>query len=197
MRQVRLRFSEPHLFLVFWARTEPGTFSIAALVEGSTRVDSKEMAEFAEHPILTGLRDDLLALLAAHARTMRFPAETRIFDEGQVADRFWLVCDGQVALDLHVPGRGMLLVDTVSPGSVLGWSWLCPPYRWRFGATAAAPTRAMEIAAGPVRELAANDAEFGRATYQRFSEVAVGRLQATRLRLLDVDAEAAERPSNA
>ena len=55
----------------------------------------------------------------------------------------------------------------------------------------------MEIAAGPVRELAVNDAEFGRATYQRFSEVAVGRLQATRLRLLDVDAEAAERPSNA
>jgi CRP/FNR family transcriptional regulator, cyclic AMP receptor protein len=156
-------------------------------------VDSKELAELAEHPILTGLGEDLLASLAAHTRTVRFPAASRIFDEGQVADRFWLVCDGQVALDLHVPGRGTLLVDMVSPGAVLGWSWLFPPYRWRFGATAAAPTRAMEIEAGPVRELAANDAEFGRATYQRFSEVAVGRLQATRLRLLDVFPEAAQR----
>ncbi|GAA2757950.1 cyclic nucleotide-binding domain-containing protein [Actinopolymorpha rutila] len=145
----------------------------------------RELEELAAHPFLAGLPRAFVAQLGEHARTVTLPGSARLFDEGAAADRFWLLWDGQVMLDLHVPGRGTLLVETLGHSDVLGWSWLFPPYRWRFGAAAAVPTPAVEIDAEPLRGLVREDAEFGRAMYQRFAEVAVDRLQATRLRLLN------------
>ncbi|WP_020576625.1 cyclic nucleotide-binding domain-containing protein [Actinopolymorpha alba] len=144
--------------------------------------------ELAAHPFLAGMPKDHVARLAGHARKVTLTKGDQIFVEGGDADRFWLLWDGQVLLDLHVPGRGTLLVETLGPGDVLGWSWLLAPHEWRFGAVAALDTNAVEVVAAPIRTMAEENPEFGRTMYRRFSEVATARLQATRLRLLDVSA---------
>ena len=77
-----------------------------------------------------------LELVSTAARTVRFEAGQRLFHEGTPASGCWLIHDGCVALDLMVPGRGQIVVQTLGPGDVLGWSWLLPPYQWHFGAAA-------------------------------------------------------------
>ncbi|GAA4149906.1 cyclic nucleotide-binding domain-containing protein [Actinomadura keratinilytica] len=133
-----------------------------------------------------------LARLASAARPVAFPAARRLFEEGGTADRFWIVQDGTVALDLHLPDRGTLIVETLGAGEIVGWSWLFPPYRWRFGAVATRPVRALEFDARLVRFILTLDPRLAQELTRRFAEVVVERLQATRMRLLDLYGDVAE-----
>jgi len=69
---------------------------------------------------------------------------------------------------------------------VLGWSWLFPPYRWHFGASAVETTLALELDGPGVRSLCEHDPALGYLLVSRFMGLVVERLQATRLRLLDL-----------
>jgi CRP/FNR family transcriptional regulator, cyclic AMP receptor protein len=140
----------------------------------------------ATHPFLAGMDAELVRRLVPWANPSTFFAGARVFSEGGSANRFWLVRDGRVALDTYVPGRGEVVVETIGRGSVLGWSWLFPPHRWHLGATAVVPTLTVELDAAGVLELCANDPLLGNELYRRFMAVVIDRLQATRLRLLDL-----------
>jgi CRP/FNR family transcriptional regulator, cyclic AMP receptor protein len=135
---------------------------------------------------LSGLAEPHAEALVELGRTVEFRAGHRLFAEGGTADRFWLIRCGQVALDVHVPGRGPVLLETLGAGQVLGWSWLAEPHRWHFGAVSREPTEAVEFEAAAVRARCAADPEFGCALLGRFLPVLVNRLQATRVRLLDL-----------
>ncbi len=140
----------------------------------------------AEHELFVGLDQSTLELLAGCARNVVFDANERLFVEGGRADRFWIVRQGRVALEVTVPGSGQMTVETLGAGSVVGWSWLVPPYRWRFDAIAQEVTRATVFDVGCVRSKMDADARVGYQLLSRFVPVIVDRLQATRLRLLDV-----------
>ncbi|MFF5262343.1 cyclic nucleotide-binding domain-containing protein [Actinomadura viridis] len=140
-----------------------------------------------------GMSEPSLHRLASAARPVEFPAGRRLFEEGGTADRFWLVREGTVELDLHVPGHGLVIIETFGSGSVLGWSWLHAPYRWRFGARTAGEVRAIEFDGRLVRAICAVDHAMAYELSRRFTEVIVDRLQATRMRLLDLYAAPWER----
>lgn len=124
--------------------------------------------------------------LAVAAREEEISAGRRLFDEGQRADRFWLIQSGRVVLDLHVPGRGGLIIESLSAGTVLGWSWLFPPFAWRFGAVAVEQVRAVVFDAEAVRILCGADPALGYELTRRFAAIMLDRLQNTRMRLLDL-----------
>ncbi|NUO41524.1 MAG: cyclic nucleotide-binding domain-containing protein [Streptomyces sp.] len=134
------------------------------------------------HALPAEHRDRLLRV----AREAHFPQGTRLFEEGGHADRFWIVRDGTVALDLHVPGRRAPVVETLGVGDLVGWSWLYEPYVWRLGAQSVTRVRAYEFDAVAVRLMCLNDAEFGRAVEHWVGRVLAHRLQAARTRLLDL-----------
>ena len=140
----------------------------------------------AAHKFLREMPSQHLARLATVAHIEDVPAGHRFFEEGQHADRFWLLQEGRVMLDLHVPGRGDVIIESFGPGAVLGWSWLFPPYDWQFGATAAEPVRAIVLDAPAVRVMCATDPALGYELTRRFTAVMLDRLQNTRLRLLDL-----------
>ena len=142
-------------------------------------------------PFFAGLTREQLRALAGAAQPVSYPAGARIFAEGDTADRFWLLEHGTVALDLQVPGRGAQIIETLAGGAVLGWSWLHPPYRWQFGAVACEPVEAVAFD-GSVRERCDADPAFGYAMLRLFTPVITARLHATRLRLLDLYATAAQ-----
>jgi len=137
-------------------------------------------------PFLAGLTPAQLDKLSYWTRKSTFHAGTRLFEEGQRADRFWLLREGHVTLDTQVPGQGTQIVETLGPHAVLGWSWLFPPYRWHFSASAVETTLAVELDGPGVRDLCDRDHELGYELMRRFVEVVVQRMQATRVRLLDL-----------
>ena len=140
----------------------------------------------ADFPVLARLTPGELDRLSAAARPVRFGARERVFSEGQQAEGCWLIHDGRVALDVFVPGRGLVVVQTLGAGDVLGWSWLVPPYRWHFGASATEPTTATLLDTAQLRALADVDPGFGYALSRTLFEMMLHRLQATRARLLDL-----------
>jgi len=141
-------------------------------------------AALAAHPFLHGMSADQLGLLADAARDVSFPARYRLFEDGGYATRFWLIQAGHVSLDLHVPGEGPVVIESIGMGELLGWSWLFPPYKWAFGAVAASAVEAFEFDAPTVRELCAAYPELGYEFNQRVTRVLAKRLQATRIRLI-------------
>jgi CRP/FNR family transcriptional regulator, cyclic AMP receptor protein len=139
----------------------------------------------AAQPFLTGLTEYQLGRLAPLANQSMFHAGNRVFREGTPAEQFWLITDGQVDIDAEIPGSDAIVLDTLGPGAVLGWSWQSPPYRWHFGAVAVTTTHTLTFNGPLVRALCQTDPGLGYELTTRFLEVMGARLQAARRRIRD------------
>ena len=139
----------------------------------------------------TGLDPAYLELIAGCGSTTGFDAGAKLFQEGDPADNFYVIRHGRIALEVFAPGRGQVLVATLNPGEVVGWSWLFPPYRWHFDGRALEPVRALTFDAACLRAKCDADHTLGYELMQRFASSMLARLQATRLQLLDVYGSAA------
>jgi CRP/FNR family cyclic AMP-dependent transcriptional regulator len=146
-----------------------------------------ELAQLvAAHPLFRDIPDAMAALVAGCAHNEAFSAGERLLVEGDEADTFYLLRRGRIALEVHAPGRGSLVIETLQPGAAVGWSWLFPPYRWHSDARALEPVGVIAVDARCLRAKADADPAFGYVLMQRLSEVMLDRLQATQLRLLDL-----------
>ncbi len=143
-------------------------------------------ADLAEHELLRGISDHHIAQLASVARLVTAEPGYRVFNEGGRADRFWLIRTGVVALDLYVRGPQRLIVETLGGGEVIGLSWWSPAHVWEFGAEAIQPTTAFELGTGVVIEMCDADPTLGYQFTRRLMTVAIHRLHATRVRMLDI-----------
>jgi CRP/FNR family transcriptional regulator, cyclic AMP receptor protein len=137
-------------------------------------------------PIFQGMSDEALELLSGCASNVRFADGEMLFREGDEAHVFYVIRHGRVALDMYVPARGPVTIETVDPGEVIGWSWLFAPYRWHFDAKALGLVRATVFGGACLREKCEQDTAFGYDLMSRFAQVMIERLQWTRLRLLDM-----------
>ncbi|HYB24869.1 MAG TPA: cyclic nucleotide-binding domain-containing protein [Solirubrobacteraceae bacterium] len=140
----------------------------------------------AASPTFAGLTDAQLQTIAACGVNEHFDAGASLFREGAPADRFFLIREGAVALELDAPGRGPLVVETLHAGEVVGWSWLFEPYRWQFDGRAVELTRVVAFDGACLRGKCEEDHELGYQLMRRFAASMVERLQATRLQALDV-----------
>lgn len=139
-----------------------------------------------DSPFFAGLDATVVERLAGCAQTARFDAGETLFRAGQSADTFFLIRHGVVAIELRAPTRGTITIETLGDGDVVGWSWLVPPYRWTFDARAAADTAAVSFDGACLRGKCGADPALGYALLQRVSHVMYERLQAARVRMLDV-----------
>ncbi|WP_320772963.1 cyclic nucleotide-binding domain-containing protein [Streptomyces sp. CRN 30] len=135
--------------------------------------------------LLTALPPPQRGRLTALAREVRFPEDTRIFEAGGAADRFWVVRSGAVSLTQQVTSQQSVTVASLGAGDLLGWSWLFPPYRWDFGAEAFSAVRAYEFDAGEVLRLCEEDTELGVLLIRSVAEILAHRLESTRGKLLE------------
>lgn len=146
----------------------------------------------ADLPIFAQLSPAERTLVARAARDVHYPVGRRLFSAGEPAHGCWIVHGGLVALDMPVPGRGDVVIQTLGAGDLLGWSWLVPPFQWHFGAITVEPVGAALLDTVQLRALAEQDPRFGHLLTLSLFESLLHRLQATRSRLLDLYGEAGE-----
>ncbi|MDH6514872.1 CRP-like cAMP-binding protein [Streptomyces sp. SAI-135] len=120
------------------------------------------------------------------AREVSFPQGTRLFEEGSLADRFWIIRTGTVELDMHVPGRRAAVIETLRHNELVGWSWLFTPHTYHLGAEATTPVRAYEFDATAVRRMCQEDPAMGNTVALWVGDVLAHRLRSARTRLLDL-----------
>ncbi len=140
----------------------------------------------AEHPFFKGLEDQYIQLVTGCASNVRFEAGQLLFREGEEANTFYIIRTGRVALEINAVERGSLIIDTIDPGEVLGWSWFIAPYRWRFDARAIELTRAIALDGKCLRTKCEADYHLGYELLKRVAAVMEQRLQAARLQLMDL-----------
>lgn len=137
-----------------------------------------------KHPFLKDLSPHQYRVLSDCASAAHFGPTEEIFRQGDPANRFYLIDSGKVALEAWQRDKGTVVIETLGPGEVLGWSWLVPPYYWQFSARALEPTDAVFIYGTPLREECETDHELGYELLKRITAVMLNRLQATRRQLL-------------
>lgn len=140
----------------------------------------------AQHPFFEGLDPAYMKLLTGCAANVRFEAGAYVFREGEEANYFYLIRQGKVALEIRGPQRPPLVIETLEEGEILGWSWVIPPYYWRFDARILDPVRAFALDGKCLRGKCEEDHDLGYELLKRFSHIVDARLQTTRLQLLDV-----------
>jgi CRP-like cAMP-binding protein len=139
-----------------------------------------------QHPFLAELSQHHMEILIGCASNAKIADNEYLIREGEVADKFYLIRTGRVALEVDSSERGSFRIQTIGPGEVLGWSWLISPYRWHFSGVAVTDVRAFVLDGKCLRTKCDNDHDFGYEMLQRLAQVMEGRLEATRLQLLDM-----------
>ena len=140
----------------------------------------------AEHPFFEGLEPAFMSLVVGCASNVRFKSGAYIFKEGDEANTFYLLREGKVALEIFAPQHKPIIVETLEAGEILGWSWLLPPYQWKFHAHALADTRAIAIDGKCLRNKCEENHDLGYELLKRFSGIIGLRLEAAILQLIDV-----------
>ena len=127
-----------------------------------------------------------LALLTDCGIAAHFEKGQTILREGEFAKGVYLIESGEVVLESGEESGQPLVVDTIGPGDPLGWSWMFPPYIWRFTARAVEPIDAIFFYGTTLREYCEKDHSLGYQLLKRTALVMLRRLQASRDRLLSV-----------
>jgi CRP/FNR family cyclic AMP-dependent transcriptional regulator len=140
----------------------------------------------AEAKAFNGMESGHLELIAGCAQNKTFREGEYLMREGELANSFYVVRLGRVALEIFVPQRGGVVIETVEGGDLVGWSWLMPPYKVHLDARAVGDVHVVAFDAACLRGKADEDPELGYELMRRFIPVIVERLQATRVRMLDV-----------
>jgi CRP/FNR family transcriptional regulator, cyclic AMP receptor protein len=138
------------------------------------------------HPFFRGLEGKLVPEVAPSTIECVYDAGTRLLKEGDPSDRFILIVEGKVALEMVLPDRPVVRIQTLGPGEVFGWSWLLPHQVWRLDARAVKRTQTLEIPSATLRSSLESHPEEGYRFLMRLLPIVAERLENTRIQLLDL-----------
>jgi CRP/FNR family transcriptional regulator, cyclic AMP receptor protein len=148
-------------------------------------------ALLAEHPFFKDMPTLYRKLIAGCGRNIFAETGQLLAKTDDPANSFFAIRHGRVSIELHSSERGPLILQTADAGEVVGWSWLFPPYRWKFDLRAVEPVRAVSFDGACLRGKCEQDPAMGFDFMKRFAHVFMQRLEATRLQLLDLYGKAA------
>jgi CRP/FNR family cyclic AMP-dependent transcriptional regulator len=116
-----------------------------------------------------------------------FRENEEIFHEGDPSDCLYMVLDGRVALEIHIPNRGRLRILTVEPQEMLGWSSIADVVpRRTLTARGVCDGRLLCIDSAKLNRACEQDHDLGFVVMHHVANVIASRLLATRMQLLDM-----------
>src|SRR5689334_11509923 len=99
--------------------------SMKSLVPGSVQEHEAELGQLkvrmGTHPFLKGMSPEDLSTLALYAMRTEFTPGQLVFKQGHIANRFYLILSGSVALETMSQDRRPVVIQTIGAGEVLGW----------------------------------------------------------------------------
>lgn len=139
-----------------------------------------------EHPFFKGFEPKHIKLLTGCASNEKYNAGEFLFHQGEQANKFYIVRSGKVSVEIFIPQRGAVTIQTADEGEILGWSWLVKPYQWHFDVRAMDLTRLIALDGECLRKKCENDHDLGYELLKRFADIMARRLEATRVQLMDI-----------
>lgn len=143
-------------------------------------MDGTLLVYLAQHPVFKDLEPLHLAKIAGYARQVQFSPGQRVFEHDTRAREFFIVQEGKVTVEIPAITGEPLVIQTLGPGSLVGWSWMIPPYAWSFDARAATPCTLVAVDGEKLRESCEADTKLGYELMKRFAALMAERLNAAR-----------------
>jgi CRP-like cAMP-binding protein len=140
----------------------------------------------AAHPFVSEMSPADVEFLAGCTKNVRFQAGEFLFREGTPASQLFLLREGQVALESHSAARGLVTLETLGSGEVLGWRALFESYQWHLDGRAVTPVLAFAVDGTCLKAKIEREPVFGFAITRRLLFQAHRRLERARLQQLDV-----------
>jgi CRP-like cAMP-binding protein len=137
-------------------------------------------------PILDELSVEPLQFLESVSSHLKYEPGEIIFEEDDPAGSFYVIEEGRVGLEVSIPAKESIIIETLGPGDLLGISSMFPPARWNWTARALEATEMVAFDTDAVRARCLHDTELAVHVYATVAAAAVRRLNAARVRLLDL-----------
>ena len=143
-------------------------------------------------PLVKELTAGQFERLSRLAEVVDFEPGEIIHREGDECSQLYLVVRGHVAIEM-AGNHEVLRVETVVPGGEFGWTAMLLGAGRYFQARALDAVQVLSLDAAGLRALCDEDTAFGYALMRRLLAVAAGRLQSTRLQVVDMFSTPAKR----
>ena len=152
------------------------------------------------YPFFARLSMDQLNTLAKLATEITVETDHFFFREDEELKKFYLVLEGAVAVVFELPAREVehkvseqferklqtkdVVVSTVGPGDLFGWSGLVPPHNSNAGAKALTPCRVVSFDCQELMSAFDEDCKFGYIMTQKAAQILAERLRDLRIESL-------------
>ena len=111
----------------------------------------------------------------------------RLFSEGDSPDYLYVLLHGRLALEIHVPTRGSVRLETIEDNDLFGWSGVTERARKRTATTVAVrDSTYLRFPSKRLMGLIDRDPQLGYCVYNRVANTIADRLQVTRFQMLDI-----------
>lgn len=147
------------------------------------RVELKALALLRSVELTRDMETKYLKKLASMASEVEFSEGEVIYQKGDMGRAVYLIEEGQVVVEMVVPGQGQISINTFGPGQFFGWSSLFPSERKMAWTRTTKPTRAIAINANRLRAACQFDHNLEYAIVRRAARAMVDRILANRRQL--------------
>ena len=154
-------------------------------------VDAEELAAVG---FFDGIAPQHLAQIARYSKRIQFAAEDTILQQGELANRFYVIKSGRVAIEFNAGGR-RVPVQIIGSGDAVGFSWFFNSDTMHFTARALEPVEAVFFYGTLLREECELDRDLGYELMRRTAEVMLKRLEAMHRMLARTLSDALEKPA--
>ena len=130
------------------------------------------------------LSESQLQCLTIAVKEIQTPKGQWLFQEGNVADRIFIIKSGAVEMLTQVNGEYELPIKIIrSQGGCFGTSALVPPYQYSLSAKCAEDAVLLEISREDLEKISAEDSALGCAIMKNLAQHLLDRLKETRQEL--------------
>ena len=155
--------------------------------------DQQVKDEVASIPWFGKLHQSCIDQLTQIATLGEIKEGERLFSEGDSPDYLYVLLSGRLAVELHVPTRGRMRLETIEKHEIFGWSGVTERARKRMAtAVAVKDSRFVRFPSKKLMGLIDKDPQLGFCVYNRVANTIADRLQVTRFQLLDIFANPRE-----
>ena len=152
------------------------------------------------YPFFAGLTMSQISTLAQAALEERYETNHFLFHEGDRLTHFYLLLEGAVGIALEVPARDVthsisdqlagtmksdvIVVSTVGPGELFGWSAVLPPHEATSAGKVLANSRVVAFDGAELLQAFVDDPQFGYQMTQKLAGLVRQRLYDMRIESL-------------
>ncbi len=151
-------------------------------------IPNQEIADaLGKHSFFEGMPPDSIKILSRLAVLRQHAAQTYVLHAEELPVEFHLIVRGSVLLETpYLPGRGIVLVDRLEAGDLVGCTWFFGSSGWQYTARTISEVATVCFNAAALRVAIGQDPALGYELAMRFGRIMLNRLNRSREKLQSV-----------